>query len=48
MLQYQYKSVVAYLVIFNLIGFQQKCDAILFNVEKNLVKLLLVETDSVI
>ena len=48
MLQYQYKNFVTYLVIFNLIGFQQKCDAILFNAEKNLVKLLLIETDSVI
>ena len=29
-------------------GFQQKWDAILFNAERNLVELLLVETDSVI
>ena len=29
-------------------GFQQKWDVILFNAEKNLVELLLVETDSVI
>ena len=32
--------------IYRYIGFQQKWDAILFNAERNLVELLLVETDS--
>ena len=37
-----------YMYIYRYIGFQQKWDAILFNAERNLVELLLVETDSVI